>query len=1798
MVIKNLLNQKLLFFALALLFSQHQLFAQGHSENNWYFGNANLGIVFGKGEEDEPEFVNANRSNPATYGMNASAVATDPVTGKMLFYTNGITVFDATHRVMTNGNGLLGDSGRDKSVTILPVKDHRYKYYILTLSSGGSLTYSVVDMELQGNGNGASNPLNFPLGEVTATKNQPVAGLPDPVHAIKLINVGRDNHILITQDAGTREIRSFRINMDAAGTDANGDPLPFQPEDLVVDLLDQFQLPSNYTVRNLSYGAGSRKIAFTAMEPGRNIRVVDFTPSNGTFSNDSALTNSGRINEVIYDVEWSMDGSKLYFTRYQDGANPATGDLFRFDYSINGSSFRRILENPVAASLGLKRGPDGKIYYLYQETSGGSYQIGRINIPSHHIDSIGYETPVFANQNFLARQFPEVSPAANVNSEGDFTWYPENEMTPDQVCQNAEIHFIPNVNPPADSLHWSFGDGNESTEYAPRHTFEEPGQYMVTATAFLNGQSQQLTPRTITVMQFELEVNAQDTTACEFPILYDKLQIEGDQPYEIEWSIPGASGEQVTIEEPGNYWVVVRQGGCETYAAFTARLYNDDVQIANVWYFGNGAGLDFNEDDTRSGSPPYPLTDGVMNAPEGTSTMSDRNGDLMFYTDGQTVWNKNHQPMLNGDNIGGSPASTQSALIVPFPNDETMFYIFTTEAVGNASTYALKYSIVDMKQQYNPSSGFLGEVVEKDQVLFSRSTERITASGLQGGGDVWLVAHEYGTNTFRSYLISERGISNPVLSSAGRIHSEFNTGEGQGYMKLSGNLQRLAVAIQPNIVEIFDFVDSTGRVHNPVTIQVDGTQVYGLEFSANASKLFVSTTQSGIFEYYIGRDDDDDNGNGSNGSDYEFLGVLPGSDAVSGNIGALQVAPNGQIMVAIEGAGHLGAISVNSDRDQQSAFNEQAVDLGGRTSRLGLPNFIQSLMEPPTEPSMDVEQACVNNEVIFSGTGTSDIDEFLWAIYRIDGANRTQISMENPTEQETTHTFTQPGQYEITLRVYNECGYDTLMTQNIEVYPTPDLSGLPGSLSLCDGGRDVGHELPEGDGYTYLWSGGENPTERINTITQQGTYTVTVTNANGCSEEAEIFIGPPFEGLDLGEDRYVCRDENLRLDAGVNADLFEWYVDDVLTQTDGRRTFQPNTATPGTYTVRVRVQDPIDPTCWVSDEIEVTVSGFDLSYTSVDSDQCDDTQASGEIHLTLDPSFTDGDYSIVWMSPNGELTQFANQLSATGLSGGTYSVTVTDNISGCSETENNIGINEPVSFEFESVTNNPDCGGGTIEVWLDVNIDGNWRVLNQNNVEMDAGTLTNARNFTANYTLDADGMHTFTIEVTSNDDCTGTYNVDVERSPTAQADIEPTVMGCGTVSLYDAVHIIHPTQEVEVVFFYDEAGTEPIASRGVNVNAVTPDDIAQHGNVFWAIARRNETDGTYTTDWCPAPAVRVEATVLVEPVVTITVNDNAICDGTVILTAELQEPQNANNNNFSFRWSNGAVTRSITVTNSGTYSVTARYNIYPACISEAASETVDVPEPLELELVATPACDDGSDVLITAETNMAGLQYRWARGNNVIPGATQASYSIQQVNGDNGNGRYTLTVTHSSGCEVSRSITIARTPIRRGNLNAREEICIDENEFVILNPGNFSSYEWTLPNGTTSQAPSLTVDMVGTYQVRLGAAGCYDERQIVVEEVCEARVYAPNAFRPGSNNEENRAFRVASNNYVADFSVFIYNRWGELIYQSTNLDFAWDGTYKGREAPAGTYAYVIRFRTANMPDAPEKRLRGGVLLIR
>ncbi len=360
----------------------------------------------------------------------------------------------------------------------------------------------------------------------------------------------------------------------------------------------------------------------------------------------------------------------------------------------------------------------------------------------------------------------------------------------------------------------------------------------------------------------------------------------------------------------------------------------------HIWYFGDQAGLDFRN------SPPTPLLDGALATNEGCATISDADGNLLFYTDGINVWNQAHNLMPNGSGLLGDPSATQSSIVVPDPGDTNRYYIFTVPASElDIENGKLHYSVVDMRLESGQ-----GDVSNKNVALVGPVVEKVTSVLHTNGQWVWVITHEWGTNAFYAYLVKDTGIDPPVISNVGDVHSGI-TSNAFGYLKASLSGTRLALCrlvatnpfSSPGVFEIFTFNPSTGVVSNPIQSAPDFDRAYGLEFSPDGSKLYVAkngpTTGGAPHELY---QIDLWAGSATDILNSETLvGTSPNPDPTS-RLGALQLGRDGRIYVARGFNEYLGVIENPNASGAACNYVNDGIFLGGRESRYGLPNFISA----------------------------------------------------------------------------------------------------------------------------------------------------------------------------------------------------------------------------------------------------------------------------------------------------------------------------------------------------------------------------------------------------------------------------------------------------------------------------------------------------------------------------------------------------------------------------------------------------------------------------------------------------------------------------------------------------------------------------------------------------------------------------------------------------------------------------------------------------------------------------------------
>ena len=391
----------------------------------------------------------------------------------------------------------------------------------------------------------------------------------------------------------------------------------------------------------------------------------------------------------------------------------------------------------------------------------------------------------------------------------------------------------------------------------------------------------------------------------------------------------------------------------------------------NIWYFGSGAGVDFN-------GVPNALANGVLYTSEGSASISDAAGNLLFYTYGDTVWNKNHQILANGTGLLGNISTTQSAIIIQKPSSNNIYFLFTLMPIGGP----LGYSIIDMNL-----NGGLGEVTSKNIMLDASATEKMTAVKHCNNKDIWLITAEVLNpdstiqGNINARLITSAGISAPIITPVPIISII-------GQMKSSPNGQYLAW----DGVNYGTFDNSTGMISNIANFsylysppKYIGDASYGLEFSPNSKIIYNDGYQ---FEIATNKS------------------YLIDTNTNNNFAAQLQMASNGKLYGA-----HGNYLSVINNPDVFGSgcnFDNQGIFLNGRNSYTGLPNFMSSYFyHPKGEFYYDGE--CANSNIVFHLNNSVGIDSVHWIFHD----NNTKSNLLSPS-----HQYTHSGNFQVDAIVF------------------------------------------------------------------------------------------------------------------------------------------------------------------------------------------------------------------------------------------------------------------------------------------------------------------------------------------------------------------------------------------------------------------------------------------------------------------------------------------------------------------------------------------------------------------------------------------------------------------------------------------------------------------------------------------------------------------------------------------------------------------------------------------------------------
>ncbi|MES2681640.1 MAG: hypothetical protein V4635_17225, partial [Bacteroidota bacterium] len=472
------------------------------------------------------------------------------------------------------------------------------------------------------------------------------------------------------------------------------------------------------------------------------------------------------------------------------------------------------------------------------------------------------------------------------------------------------------------------------------------------------------------------------------------------------------------------------------------------------WYFGNQAGLDFMT------NPPGILTNGVINTFEGCSGISDAAGNLLFYTDGITVWNSSHTMMSNGGLLNGNSSTSQAAVVVKQPGNPSIYFIFTLACCTNAT--GVNYSVVDMSL----SSGS-GSVTIKNVSLAGNSQEKLTSVRHCNGTDIWVLSQAYPSGDFRAHLVSAAGVSTtPVMSAIGS-----NTATGAtyvGYMKFSPNGKKLGVAVCNSSLmgfDLYDFDASTGIVSNRVPL-VTSTLAYGVEFSPDGTKMYGALWGGPrLYQWDLCAG----SGTAIVASQY--------TTATSGG-GALQLGINGKIYMTRSGQSWMGVVANPNVGGSGCNYSDNGQSISPKINSWGLPNFITSGFKSPPIPFTHTLTSCQTASFTappivqnYTLTGCAASGYSLMGIQwnfgdPLTGSSNTS-TLSNPT-----HIYSGLGTYTSQLVLYYSCGGGTDTIKQVVNINQPCISVSSTSITCANLGSATVQATGGIGPYSYTWTPG------------------------------------------------------------------------------------------------------------------------------------------------------------------------------------------------------------------------------------------------------------------------------------------------------------------------------------------------------------------------------------------------------------------------------------------------------------------------------------------------------------------------------------------------------------------------------------------------------------------------------------------------------------------------------------------------------------------------------------------------------
>ncbi|MBI5217955.1 MAG: gliding motility-associated C-terminal domain-containing protein [Bacteroidia bacterium] len=734
------------------------------------------------------------------------------------------------------------------------------------------------------------------------------------------------------------------------------------------------------------------------------------------------------------------------------------------------------------------------------------------------------------------------------------------------------------------------------------------------------------------------------------------------------------------------------------------------------------------------------------------------------------------------------------------------------------------------------------------------------------------------------------------------------------------------------------------------------------------------------------------------------------------------------------------------------------------------------------------------------------------------------------------------GQYTVTVTDFTG---DTA-TASVTVVEPQELILVPSSnQTICNGDSvQISVTVTGGTGaYNYHWNTGAAADSLTVSPSVTTIYGITVTDINGCTDTASITVtvnqNPTVTVSNTGP--YCESPGGIISLSSTGGNTYSWSGPNSFTSNQQNPVIaNVTTAMSGTYTVTVTNADG----CTTTDSTSVTVNPNPIVTAGNSGPYCEGATIS--LNTTTGSSY-------FWTGPNGFASTLQNPSINNALltDSGIYSVTVT-NVNGCTGTDTTyvtIVPNPVVSISPSGLI--VFCNGGNITLVA---------TSNYNNFSWSTGANT------PSITVTQSGI--YSVSVTGDNNCITTVNSNVTVNPTPS----PVIISSGSTTFCQG----------DSAMLNAGAYASYLWSTGETTQSIVVD---ASGNYIVTVTN---TFGCFASNFIQVtvkPYVNVSVNIFVYP------PDTACTGETVNLTAIPVNPGTAPN----YQWSVNNIPVGY---NSPAYlsnsflngdMVICTLNSSEECALNPAKDTIII------HLYPLPDINASADVYSGCiplhvhffETNTtSGYHFMWEFGDGGLSSAHNPEYIYENT----GSFDILLTVTSGKGCSSSRIYNnlINVYPLPDPHFNATPifaDILNPDIEFLNLSDGA-SYYLWNFGDGSYSNVinPVHYYNNSGTFTVWLTAFtnhGCKDSISSNIQIDAIYTFYAPACFSP-DNDGINDKFKVFG--YGIDpqnFNLYIYDRWGELIYQTTDIEKEWDGKRKGDIVQNGTYTWMVQFKDFN-----------------